>query len=80
MILFEAWLLSSGFSLEEPKVHANRIHTMIKLSLGVEDDIPADGFSLEDPQVHANRIHRMIKLSLEVEDDDIPADDLQQNT
>merc|ERR1711976_652339 len=38
LLLFETSLLSSGFSLEEPQTHANRIHRMIKLGLGVEDD------------------------------------------
>lgn len=35
LLLFETSLLSSGFTLEEPGVHANRIHRMIKLGLGV---------------------------------------------
>lgn len=42
-LLFETSLLSSGFSLEDPNVHANRIHRMIKLGLGVDDDdVPAE--------------------------------------
>ncbi|KAA0202904.1 heat shock protein 90 [Hyalella azteca] len=38
MLLFETSLLSSGFSLEDPTVHASRIYRMIKLGLGVEDE------------------------------------------
>merc|ERR1712211_206142 len=38
MLLFETGLLSSGSSLEDPQIHAQRIHRMIKLGLGIEDD------------------------------------------
>jgi len=38
MLLFETSLLSSGFSLEDPALHSQRIHRMIKLGLGIDDD------------------------------------------
>merc|ERR1711964_966657 len=38
LLLFETSLLSSGFTLEDPAVHAQRIHRMIKLGLGIDEE------------------------------------------
>ncbi|KAI0979129.1 hypothetical protein GJ496_010256 [Pomphorhynchus laevis] len=37
VLLFETSLLASGFSLESPQSHSERINRMVKLGLGIED-------------------------------------------
>ncbi|KAF6201345.1 hypothetical protein GE061_005793 [Apolygus lucorum] len=52
ILLFETSLLSSGFALEDPGVHASRIYRMIKLGLGIdEDDAPVEEEPVADSEM-----------------------------
>merc|ERR1711918_85945 len=57
-LLYETALLSSGFSLESPQDHASRIHRMIKLGLGVDDDddVPATDDAVGMPPLEADTV------------------------
>jgi molecular chaperone HtpG len=57
-MLYETALLSSGFSLEEPSVFTNRIHTLIKLGLSVEDtdEVDEDEVVSNDDVVHLEQV------------------------
>jgi len=52
MLMFETALLTSGFNLDDASLHASRIHRMIKLGLGIDEDADA---ALAEPAADAEK-------------------------
>lgn len=67
VLLFETSLLSSGFSLENPQTHGERIFRMIKLGLGIDEEDTVEEVSTtaqavkteEMPQLESDEASKM---------------------
>jgi len=56
VLLFETSLLSSGFSLENPQTHGERIFRMIKMGLGIDEDEPIETSTEQTKSVPVDEI------------------------
>ncbi|XP_039597072.1 heat shock protein 90, alpha (cytosolic), class A member 1, tandem duplicate 2 [Polypterus senegalus] len=58
ILLFETSLMSSGFTLDDPQTHANRIYRMIKLGLGIDED----DMTTDEPEATSAAVENMPPL------------------
>lgn len=83
ILLFETALLSSGFSLDDPQTHSNRIYRMIKLGLGKISDTTRFGLGSVSLLMFRCVLNTSVSLCFTkyssfhtgIDDDDVPADE-----
>merc|ERR1739848_705251 len=66
LLMYETSLLSSGFTLEAPQVHASRIHRMISLGLGIDG---GDEEEVDEAKDEAVDDEEMPELEEDADDD-----------